>query len=68
MPENSIHPRLKSHPHDPTRWPPIWGAHLVANEFEDVIPNRLLVKRGKPAVSLLVRHRFHAAKLLHDRQ
>jgi hypothetical protein len=68
MPENSIHPRLKSHPHDPSCWLPIRIAYLVANFFEDVIPNRLPVKRSKPAKAFLVRHHFHAPKLFGDRQ
>jgi hypothetical protein len=68
MPENFIHPCLKCHPYDPPRWSPTRVALLVANEFEDVIPNRLQVKRSKPAEAFLVRHRLHAAKLFRHRQ
>jgi hypothetical protein len=68
MPENSIDPRLKSHPHDPPCWSPILVAYLVAKELEDLIPNRLPMKRSKPAKAFLVCHHFHAPKLFGDRQ
>jgi hypothetical protein len=66
MPENSIHPRLKSHTHDPPCWPPIRIAYLIAGEAEDVVPNRLSMKRSKPAEAFLVRHHFHGPKLFGD--
>jgi hypothetical protein len=38
----------------------------VANDFEDVIPNRFPVKRRKLAEAFLVRHHFHPPKLFGD--
>src|SRR6516165_1546719 len=64
-PENCQHARLNSHACDRV-WAPIRVAHAVANGFEDLVPNRLFLKRNKLVEALPVLYRLHAPKLLYD--
>jgi hypothetical protein len=55
MPENSVHPRLKSHPHNPP----------AGLQLELPISWRTILSTAE---AFLVRHHFHPPKLFGDRQ